>query len=145
MSGDAPRRHVLVVEDNRTDVTLLRLAFAEHGIDHELLVLDDGEKALDYVAKLDHGTLPDLVIVDLNLPKRDGIEVLQKMRSTSTLDQIPIVVFTTSDSPREKETIRRIGITAYIRKPTDLDGFLAVGGTIQKLLEAGPASIGTHL
>lgn len=144
MSGDAPRRQVLVVEDNRTDVTLLRLAFAEHGIDHELLVLDDGEKALDYVAKLDHGMLPDLVIVDLNLPKRDGIEVLEKMRSTSALDQIPIVVFTTSDSPREKETIRRIGITAYIRKPTDLDGFLAVGGTIQKLLKAGPASIGTH-
>jgi CheY-like chemotaxis protein len=145
MSGDAPRRQVLVVEDNHTDVTLLRLAFVEHGIDHELMVLDDGEKALDYVAKLDHRTLPDLVIVDLNLPKRDGIEVLEKMRSTSTLNQIPIVVFTTSDSPRERETISRIGITAYIRKPTDLDGFLAVGGTIHKLLEAGPTSIGTHL
>jgi two-component system response regulator len=144
MRADVPERRILLVEDNRTDVTLIRLAFAEHGIDHELVVLDDGEKALDYIAKLNGEKLPELMIVDLNLPKRDGIEVIENIRSTPALDRIPIVVFTTSDSPREKESASTIGVTAYIRKPSDLDGFLAVGGTIRQLLEEGAASIGTH-
>jgi CheY-like chemotaxis protein len=133
-----------LVEDNRTDVTLIRLAFAEHGISHELSVLEDGEQALNFLERLNSEFLPELIIMDLNLPKRDGIEVLTCIRNTAALDSVPVVVFTTSDSPRERESASTIGVTAYIRKPSDLDGFLAVGATIRQILDDGSACFGTH-
>src|SRR4029077_15364649 len=120
--GLVPR--ILVIEDNPTDVILLREALREHDVRCELDVRDDGEEAFEYFSSVPAPSTPRLVILDLNLPKRDGIEVLTKYRSTPSLAAMPVVILTTSDSPREQHRAKALGVTAYLRKPADLIGFL---------------------
>lgn len=125
---------ILVIEDNPTDVILLQEALREHHVQYELRVLEDGEAAIDLLTGLDPKSAPELVILDLNLPKRDGIEVLARYRNTPELTGIPVVVLTTSDSPREQHRAQTLGVAAYLRKPSDLAGFMSLGGTIRELL-----------
>ena len=129
--------HVLVVEDNPTDALLLRRALTEHGVDYEMVVVGDGEEAIEYLEKCE-GAKPELIIVDLNLPKEDGIEVLKVYRSSPSFFETQMVILTSSDSPSERQRAEIIGVDAYLRKPIELDAFLALGGTLKKLLELPP-------
>jgi CheY-like chemotaxis protein len=131
-----PRR-LLVVEDNPTDALLLRRALTEHGVDYEMVVVGDGEEAIEYLEKC-KGAKPELIIVDLNLPKEDGIEVLKVYRSSPSFFETQMVILTSSDSPSERQRAEIIGVDAYLRKPIELDAFLALGGTLKKLLEMPP-------
>ncbi len=127
---------IVIIEDNAPDVVLLREALDEHGVSCELTVIGDGEAALDYVASPPAGApLPCLLILDLNLPKRDGIEVLRGIRESAVLSRVRVVVLTTSDSPSEREMVEAIGVRAYLRKPVDLDSFMALGGLLKEICQ----------
>ena len=122
-------RPILVVEDNPMDLDLMLQAFEEHGVINPVHVCRDGEEALAFIA--DHSTpldpsLPLLVLLDLRLPKVDGIEVLRQARQQPVWKQIPFVVVTTS---RENSDITRayeLGVNSYIVKPVDFTAFANV-------------------
>lgn len=137
MNTSTHAARILVIEDNPTDVILLREALREHRVAYDLTVLEDGEAAIDHLSGVNPENAPALVILDLNLPKRDGIEVLERYRNTPELTGIPVVVLTTSDSPREQHRAQTLGVAAYLHKPTDLAGFMSLGGTIRELLAGG--------
>lgn len=142
MLRESRPKRIVLVEDNPSDVFLLRRALEEHDVDYTLEVIRDGEQALKYLARLESGvdTRPDLLVLDLNLPRHDGIEVLTSCRETPGLDSVPIIVLTSSDSPKERERAEELGVSDYVRKPLLLDEFMAVGGRIRSLLAGRSAA-----
>ena len=112
---------ILLVEDNPGDFELLRSALVEWKADVRLNLVEDGEQALLYVQQtgLHHKALrPDLILLDLNLPRKGGIEVLASLKSDSKLQEIPVVVLTSSDSDADVAiAVRRFGSYAEMRKP----------------------------
>jgi len=127
---------ILLIEDNPADVDLLQRAFVSAQLDCELTVLEDGAEALAFLRRLEAsgGKTPDLAVLDLNLPKNDGIEVLQAMRATKAFSRVPIAILSSSASTRERARIEQLGIGCYIIKPPDLDEFLQIGFTLKQLL-----------
>jgi CheY-like chemotaxis protein len=125
----------LLVEDNPADVLLIREALEEHSIRADIYVLSDGEKAVRFVENESREVAPpDLVILDLNLPRKTGREVLQHIRASQTLGKVRVVVLSSSDAPRDMEESFRLGITKYIRKPSSLREFMKIGGVLRELL-----------
>ena len=126
---------IFLAEDNPADVYLLRIAFEETDLKNvELIVVNDGEEALEYVSNCQRhhqgGNKPDLFVLDLNLPKADGSDILRRIRESELFRDVPVVVLTSSDSPRDRETAQRLGATDYLTKPTDLTKFLDLGGVL---------------
>ncbi|MHC9083829.1 response regulator [Luteimonas sp. RIT-PG2_3] len=126
------QQDILLVEDNPDDVELTRIAFSEAGIERQLSVVRDGAEALDYLFARgryshregqDH---PAIVLLDLNLPKLDGREVLQAIRSDERTRALPVVVLTTSNEPFDVEASYALGVNSYIQKPVDFEQFVAV-------------------
>lgn len=123
---------ILLIEDNPDDAELTRIAFAEAGIDSQLVVVGDGAEALDYLfargrhAARDAAELPSIVLLDLNLPKLDGREVLQALRANPATRGLPVVVLTTSTEPFDVEASYALGVNSYIRKPVDFKKFVEV-------------------
>jgi CheY-like chemotaxis protein len=128
---------VLLADDNPSDVYLIREALREHAVDCVLRVVSDGSDALhaisDEAGNSAAGSL-GLIILDLNLPRHDGIEILQKLRDLGTFGHIPVVVLTSSDSPRDRVLANQLGVTRYLRKPSSLDEFLNLGAIFKDLL-----------
>ena len=134
---------ILVAEDNPADVYLLREAFSLGGQDVEMIVVTDGEQALEYVQRqgaFASVAVPDLIVLDLNLPKSDGSDVLRCIRETQAYAGVPVVVLTSSDSPRDRKTIENLGASSFITKPSDLDSFLALGRTLIGFVETPDVS-----
>jgi CheY-like chemotaxis protein len=130
---------ILLGEDNPADVYLIREALREHGVDCTLRVASDGKELLGIISpERSHaeGQRLDLIILDLNLPRHDGIEILQRLRETPELAHVPVVVLTSSDSPRDRLMAGQLGATRYLRKPSSLDQFLSLGAVFKDLLEA---------
>ncbi len=127
-------RPVLIIEDNPADLDLLKLSFQHHGIDREIISLDDGDKAIRFLESANDGPAVDLIVMDLNIPRRDGMEVLQRLRARPEMTNVPVAVFTSSWSPVERARAEKLGIQAYLRKPMDLDEFMAIGATFKDLL-----------
>jgi two-component system response regulator len=131
---------LLLVEDNPGDVDLLRLALRTAGFDCELTVLDDGGEAMALVrgqGKYAHAAPPDLAILDLNIPKNDGIEIIRSMRASEVFRNTRIVVLSSSSSPRDHAKLENFHIARYITKPPDLDEFLNIGTQLKQLVYAG--------
>jgi CheY-like chemotaxis protein len=120
---------ILLAEDNPADVYLIEEALREHKVDFHITVAEDGEAAISLLTN--SGVKPDIVLLDLNMPKRSGGEVLDEVRRTSA--DVPVIILTSSDSPSDREEALRLGATCYIRKPTGLDEFLQIGATIKQL------------
>lgn len=124
------QKDILLVEDNPDDVELTRLAFAEAKIANRLVVVGDGAEALDYLfgrgrhEGRDPADLPSLVLLDLNLPKVDGREVLQAIRGEERTRTLPVVVLTTSTEPFDVEASYALGVNSYIQKPVDFEQFV---------------------
>jgi CheY-like chemotaxis protein len=129
---------ILLAEDNPADVYLIREALREHSVDCALLVAADGKDVMALLSG--EGAPPDLIILDLNLPRHDGIEILQRVRATDGMAHIPVVVLTSSDSPRDRLVATQLGATRYIKKPSSLDQFLDLGAVFKELL-AEPSSV----
>ncbi|CAN5701362.1 response regulator [soil metagenome] len=121
---------ILLVEDNPDDVELTRIAFAEAKIANPLVVVGDGAEALDYLfgrgqhADRADQPLPSIVLLDLNLPKVDGREVLQTIRANERTRSLPVVVLTTSAEPFDVEASYALGVNSYIQKPVDFEQFV---------------------
>ena len=130
MPADAASRAILLVEDNADDIELTRIAFREAKIANQLTVVQDGAEALDYLfargahAQRDPHDLPSIVLLDLNLPKVDGREVLQAIRDNPVTRSLPVVVMTTSAEPFDVEASYALGVNSYIQKPVDFERFV---------------------
>jgi CheY-like chemotaxis protein len=127
---------MLLVEDNPADVMLLETALSEYDLSPELLVFTDGAQAIEYVEEIDRAdkTCPDLFVVDLNLPKKSGLEVLEKIRSSRNCSQTPVVMLSSQDSSQDRAEAKRLGATAYLKKALDFHGLLKIASKLQALL-----------
>ncbi len=119
---------ILLVEDNPDDVEITRRALAKSRVANELQVVRDGQEALEFLfGSAEHGAdplRPDLILLDVNLPKANGMEVLAKIRADQQLAMIPVIMLTASD--REEDIVRsyRLGSNTYIQKPVEFEKFL---------------------
>ena len=131
---------ILLVEDNDADIYLFRRALKTAELTAEVTVISDGAAALAFVRS---GEVPDIAVLDLNLPKHGGLQVLQAIRERNDWSEVPIAVMSSSMSPAEQAMTAELRATRYIRKPPDLDSFLRIGNTLKDMLqESKPA--GTH-
>jgi CheY-like chemotaxis protein len=127
---------ILIIEDHAPDVYLVKEALRESGVSFELTQVNDGSAARVYLVEATSGGIPDLIFLDLNLPKANGLELLRMIRSWPHLAHVPVAVLTSSNSPQDKENAYRLGANLFITKPAGLSEFLsAVGGAAKKLLE----------
>jgi chemotaxis family two-component system response regulator Rcp1 len=134
--GVADPIRILLVEDNPADVFLIKEAMRTHGIPFDLEWFADGEDAVAHIDGLSpSASIPDAILLDLNLPKLDGKEVLGRIRQNARLKFVPVAILTSSDSPHDRRETARLGASIYIKKPPTLDEFLDVGGAIKDLLE----------
>ncbi len=121
--------HVLLVEDNPGDVRLMREALRNGDAAKKLDAVEDGEEALAYIRRqhpYSAAPKPDLIFLDLNLPKKDGREVLLEIKQDESLRRIPVVVLTTSEAERDIHRVYDLHANCYVKKPTDLDEYMEV-------------------
>lgn len=118
-SPDSAPLRILVAEDDPDDRLLLTDALQESGVDAELLFLDDGEQVIGHLERPDavRTRPPDLVVLDLNLPRRDGRRTLREIKADPRLRSLPVVILTTSDNAHDIEECLRAGARAYLVKP----------------------------
>ncbi len=120
---------ILLVEDNPDDVELTLKAFEKHNLSNEIIVARDGEEALDILFQRDEkraGWRPELVLLDLNLPKVDGLEVLRQVKSDSRTKVIPVVILTSSKEENDLAKGYQLGVNSYLRKPVNFEKFAEV-------------------
>jgi two-component system response regulator len=129
-----PGIRILLVEDNPGDVRLTKEALKEAKVRNQLFVVEDGVAAMEFLNREGEYTdvpRPDLILLDLNLPKKDGREVLEEIKQDSSLKRIPVVVLTTSHA--EEDILRTYNLHAncYVTKPVDLDQFITIVKSIE--------------
>jgi len=124
------RNRILLVEDNPDDELLALRALRKCGEQHEVHVARDGAEALRYLEEQEEG--PELILLDLKLPRLDGLEVLARLRADDRTRHIPVVVMTTSTEEKDVIASYRLGANSYIRKPVDFDQFYS---TIQQVCQ----------
>ena len=127
--------NILLIEDNPGDVRLAQEAFKEGNINVDLNIAMDGMEAIDYLRKVGQyssAPTPDLVLLDLNLPKKDGREVLSDIKADPILRSIPVVILTTSNAEQDILNSYNLHVNCYINKPVDFDRFFDI---IQKIEE----------
>ncbi len=127
---------ILLAEDNPGDVLIVQKALEEHHIRHRLYVVRDGAEALEWVAHMgEPGTpTPDLLLLDLNLPKGDGRQILSEFRKHPGCEQSPVIAVTSSDAPRDRARMAELGVARYFRKPLDYDAFLQLGAVVREVV-----------
>jgi len=123
---------ILLVEDNPLDVDLTLRAFKRRNVTNPILVARDGEEALDWLARWEAGEVrPVVILLDLKMPKVDGLEVLEHIKSHPEFKTIPIVVLTSSAEDRDVHEAYKLGANSYIVKPVDFEKFIEVAGQIE--------------
>lgn len=133
---------ILIVDDNPADVEFVRYAFSQMpSWVIETLVVDDGEKAMHYLQRIgayQHAPLPHLILLDLNLPKYSGVDVLRFIRQSQDLRDLPVIVLSSSphDVSRERLGEGKLEADGYLTKPPDLDEFIALGPRIRDFFQA---------
>ncbi|MGB5058639.1 MAG: response regulator [Candidatus Promineifilaceae bacterium] len=122
---------ILLIEDNPGDVRLTQEALKEGKILNQITVVEDGVEAMGYLRKKDNQNRPDLIMLDLNLPRMNGREVLAAIKADETLRRIPVVVLTTSDSEQDILDSYNLHANCYVTKPVDLEQFIHVVRSIE--------------
>lgn len=120
--------HILLVEDSSTDAFLIQEALRQVSFDHDVEVVTDGVQAID---RLRTGSRPDLVLLDLNLPRKDGREVLAEVKGDPDLKTIPVIVLTTSSAPPDVTFAYANHANSYVRKPLGLDRLVEAAAAIR--------------
>jgi chemotaxis family two-component system response regulator Rcp1 len=134
MTPEAPAPvRILLGEDNPADVYLIRQALEENGITYSLQVAVHGGELMEVMTRQPSG-IPDLIVLDLNLPRHEGLEVLKMIRGSRDYSRVPVVILTSSDSPKDRVAASALGADCYIRKPSGLEEFMAIGQTLKDLL-----------
>jgi len=126
-----------VVEDNKADVFLIRESIETASLNAAIYVAQDGARAIKFLEDADHdpaAPCPDLVILDINLPRKPGREVLRYMRVTRRCARVPVLVVTSSDSQKDRDDMARLGVSGYFRKPSDYDDFMKLGSLVKDVL-----------
>ena len=134
---------VLLVEDSPADVFLVRRALQVSGGNFHLEVADDGEKAIRILDGVDAGTgdaAPDILVLDVNVPRKTGNEVLERLRKSPRYGRIPVVMISSSDSPDDRRRALELGATEYFRKPSKLAEFMQLGNLVRRLCAQNAAS-----
>lgn len=132
----AEKLRVLLVEDCAPDVYLIREALRREGLDVDMKVAEDGEQAAQWLGNLDlsNEPWPNLILLDLNTPRCEGKELLQKIKRAPRGRSIPVIVITSSNSPADREDAFRFGASWYFRKPSDLNEFMEIGAVVRHIL-----------
>ena len=148
MATEARPFEILLAEDSLGDAELVREALMEHKVKCSLRVISDGERAIDFLNSIDADpkTPPlDLLLLDLHLPKRDGTEVLQRLRSTERYAQTPVIIITGLSSGSPQESATGDEAMMYFEKPSTLEEFMQLGGLVRRVLEEGRARAGDQI
>ena len=127
---------ILLFEDNAADVYLVRLALDEARLPFQLDVCVDGEEALRRLERMEAGEVerPDALLLDMNLPKYGGREILESMRQGVIGSSLLVIVLTSSDSPKDRELAAAKGVEHYFQKPADLVEFMHLGEVVRNVL-----------
>lgn len=114
----------------------MREALKQHQVNADLVVLSNGQSAMSYFSTISSPeTAPQLILLDVNLPRRNGLAVLEGLRNNPLLQSVPVVIFTSSESLQDRNEAVRLRADAFVRKSVDLEEFLQIGGVIKKLLQ----------
>jgi chemotaxis family two-component system response regulator Rcp1 len=128
---------IVIVEDNPSDVFLIKEAILAQGLTADLQVVEDGEEAIGLIAQVDEDinlTCPDLMLLDLNLPKTDGFVVLERLRRSARCAQIPVIVMTSSSTNADRQRGKTLRANAYFQKPSSYEEFLKLGHIIEQFV-----------
>ena len=138
--SDVPAARILVIEDNRSDVFLLERALKKQDLAFELIHVLDGGEALAFIRRqgaYSEVPIPNLILMDLNLSKYTGEDILCEIRATKHLVGVPVCAWSSSQSRRDQSVLKNLGVARFITKPSGLDQFMEIGKIIRDLL-SGP-------
>jgi CheY-like chemotaxis protein len=130
-------RYILLAEDNPADVLLVREALEDRALNCELQVITDGQRVVQFIEQIDSDhalPCPQLVLLDLHLPKRNGEEILKSLRASERCGQTPVVILTASESPDDEANATRHAALHYFRKTTSLEEFMKLGDVVHDIL-----------
>lgn len=143
----APRHHpIVLVEDNPDDVLLMQRAFRKLNLLNPLRILQDGQEVIDYLAQPDTDA-PALILLDLKLPRRSGLEVLEWLRAQPRLRRCPVVVLTSSKEAPDVQAAYDLGANSYLIKPVEFQSFIDMVGTLNLywlVLNQPADDVGSH-
>lgn len=131
------RLNLLLAEDNLPDALLVREAIKMQDLPINVHVASDGQRAMDFIDQADKdqdAPCPHVLLLDINLPKADGFEVLRRLRESKRCGNVPVLMISSSDSPLDRNQASQLG-AGYFRKPPSYDEFLKLGDVLKKLLE----------
>lgn len=135
MSKSHDRPRIVLVEDNPADVYLIEMALTHENIDYELRRFETGEEAVRALVGQASSEDPDIILLDLNTPRGDGIETLKAIQQTPRYADVPTAIITSSRSESDQHRVSLLGTARYIHKPTNLDEFLAnIGRAVKEML-----------
>lgn len=137
---DAAPLRLLLVEDSPADAYLVKLATREEGLSCDVQVASDGELAIEFIDQMDakNGASLNLLLLDLNVPRRTGDEVLERIRRSPKCANIPVIVVTSSDSREDRQKASDLGADGYFRKPSNLTEFMELGKLVRRLTQKDP-------
>jgi CheY-like chemotaxis protein len=134
---------IIMVEDNPVDISLIRWVLQAHELSYALQVIDNGDHALNYIHQLAHEEClqsPTIMLLDLNLPQRDGREILRQLKSIPQVADIRVVIVTGSTNPTDRRETLAMGADAYFEKPNHLNECMQLGDLIKHLVYGNPPS-----
>ena len=133
MNAQTAPKDILLVEDNDSDVLLTKMAFDAANLSPVFHVAEDGEKALEFLEQVGKGEArPDLILLDLNMPRLNGKQVLEAIKTDPALKRIPVVILSSSSAPRDVDECYDGHANAYVTKPSDFDDFVNVAEAIKR-------------
>jgi len=137
------KNQILVIEDSKTDQYLIREALKAAEVGAQIHLVKDGLEATQFIDAADsdpEAPCPDLILLDMNLPKKNGDDVLKHLRASQRCKNTPVLIVSSSDAPRDRAAVNDLSIAGYFRKPSDLAEYMKLGPLVKRLLEAGHLS-----
>jgi two-component system, chemotaxis family, response regulator Rcp1 len=128
---------ILIAEDNKSDLFLIRQAIQKSGIDARIHIADDGEKTVKFIEQADadpEAPCPHLILLDINMPRYKGGDILRRLRASVRCKNALVFVVTSSDSQRDREEMDALGANAYFRKPSEFSEFMKLGDLVREVI-----------